>query len=55
MQAPMELSSTVTAPPSTAPTPAISITAIGKSVEVATALEALMALQLVALPPLMFT
>src|SRR5262245_4288665 len=43
---------TVTAPPSPAPTPAI--TAIETSVE-ATALEALMALQLVALPLLMLT
>jgi hypothetical protein len=36
-------------------TPAITITAIETSVEVATALEALMAIQFVALPPLMLT
>jgi hypothetical protein len=37
------------------PTPAITITAIQTSVKVTTALEALMALRHVALPPLTFT
>ena len=50
MKSLMELP-TVTAPPSPAPTPAV--TAIETSVVVATVLEALMAIQLVALPPLM--
>src|SRR5262245_56392595 len=50
---------TLTAPPSPAPTaaltPAIPITTIETSVEVATALEALVAVQFEALPPLMLT
>src|SRR5262245_61559319 len=57
MKSLMELPPIVTAPPSPAPTTAITtaITAVETSVEVATALEALMAVQLVALPPLVLT
>ena len=51
----MELPPTVTAPPSPAPNPTITITAIETSVEVAMALEALMAIQLVTFHPLMLT